>query len=143
MPTSQNVRFLGQAPQVAGREHPEGAGIAQLLELELRTHSWTTKPIENWRDGGWSVDCSKEGEELQIAVARIDPDGWMLQVTPINTPGALGRLFGKVPSASPAGVLELAKGVQEVLSTKGHYNEFKWCWDGYPQEGSPEPGPPP
>ena len=142
MPVSQNVRFLGQAPKDGEYDHPEGAAIARRLESELNGLGWTTKPINNWRDCGWSVACSKDGEEMQIALTRIKHAEWMLQVAPMSVPGIIGRLLGRVPSATPIRVLELAGSVQKVLSEESEYRDFKWCWDGFPQEGTPVPEPP-
>lgn len=136
MPISQNVTFVGEAQSDPEFDHPAGASIARRLEAGLRNAGWLVSDIDNWRDCGWSIECSRGDVRLEVSLALIDPGKWMLQVAPWKVPGPLGRLFGKRPSAMPADVLDLAKAVHAQLVQEARYSQFSWCWDGFPEEGN-------
>ena len=142
MPISQNVRFSGSAVADEEFDHPEGASIARLLQAGLSKRDWIAKPIDNWRDCGWEIDCDREEWELQVVVASVClASEWMTQVAARYHPGIIGRLLGKRPSADPKTILALARDVGIILSESGQFTDFKWCWDGYPKDFGASPIP--
>ena len=134
VPISLNATFAGSATPDPEFDHPEGASIAKLLSLALRSDGWTVCDFENWRDVGWSLACSKGVARLECAIAQFGPKAWMLQVAPASIPGLLGRLFGRQPTASQRDVLELSRNAHRALAESFH--QFRWRWDGPPTETS-------
>jgi hypothetical protein len=146
MPTSQNLRFVGDAAPDAEFGHPAGASIARLLKIGLAGRGWDSSEIENWRDSGWSISCKRDASMLEVSLAQLtDNRHWMLQIAPAAVPGVIGRLFGRSPSAQPTAVLDLALQVHAVLTELGQFCGFNWCWDDYPDEhnSTSEPSQPP
>jgi hypothetical protein len=74
-------------------------------------------------------------------MAEAELPQWMLQVSPADLPGSIGRLFGKKASAGPAEVLEMANAIDRILKGPGNFAEIRWCWDGFPEEGNSTPEP--
>ena len=137
MSTSQNCAFTAKPDEDPEFDHPAGATLARLLKRELELAGWATSDIENWRDCGWSVVCDRGGKKLEVVVAALPDDGrWMLQVAPVFVARFIGRLFGRVSSATQTDVLSLAKEVDRVLKDSGHAGDALWCWDGFPKSGS-------
>lgn len=136
MPISQNVLFKGTAPADQQFEHPPGCYIARALHRGLADSDWTPADFDNWRDCGWSIECTQDNSSLQISVAQVEEGTWMLQVSPAVVPGLLGRVFKKEPSANPTQCLSLAKVVHGILSSDGLLSGFQWCWDGYPDDST-------
>jgi len=142
MAISQNVRFLGEAAPDEEFQHPPGASIARLLKNGLSPRGWQTSEIENWRDSGWSLSFDGHRGNMELVVAQLTVKSeWLVQIAPTYVPGLLGRLLGRVPSATAADVLALAKGVYEILSANEGFGSFKWYWDGYPEEGDAKAAP--
>lgn len=141
MANSLNVRFTGAAPPDREFDHPAGASIAKLLQNKLTNIGWKTEEFDNWRDCGWFFQCSKDAARIQIAFAQGEKDEWMLQVSPTILPGFIGKIFGKLPSATPENVLLMAKDVNNILRNDKIYSNFKWCWDGFPDDNNSTPEP--
>ena len=144
MAISQNVRFSGFATPDDEFDHPAGASIARMLHTGLQDTKWTVTEFDNWRDCGWSLDCSRDNTRLQIAFSQMEEGQWMLQVAPTSNPGFLGRLFGGTVSAQPSETTELAKSIHSILKTSESFSDFMWTWDGFPEEvnSDTEPQPP-
>ena len=141
MGTSQNLTFIGTAPVDDKYAHPPGVAIARTLHSALGDHGWSTGDPDNWRDVGWSIACERAGAELKVALSEMEPTEWMLQIAPLHTPGLIGRLRGKPPSAKPSDCLDLARAIHTILITSGQYSRFKWCWDAVPDEENSTPEP--
>jgi hypothetical protein len=137
MAHSQNVRFAGKAPDGDELEHPRGSTIAILLRQQLGNKGWHVGEPDNWRDGGWSIVCSRSGSRLELVVCMtVDEGDWYLQIAAEYRPGIIGRFRGKPASASAADIFALAKDVHRILRMDGHFSDFKSCWDGYPEDDS-------
>lgn len=132
MPLSQNVVFDGTPPSDAEFDHPPGCFIARLLRESLSSAGWRSAQIENWNDRGWRILCSLDTSSLQIGFMRLGNGQWMLQISPEDIPGLVGRLLGKRPSADPSQCQALAEAVHGELSSSDLFSGFAWCWDGYP-----------
>jgi hypothetical protein len=141
MATSQNLRFAATVPADAEFDHPPGATLMRRLSAELSTAGWRTNEVDNWRDSGWSVLCSRGPGQLQLALSQIQNGEWMLQVVPHRVPGFFGGLVGSKPSATPAEVYELALAVHRALSVAGFLDSPRWRRDGFPDDehSTPEP----
>ena len=111
------------------------------LSAELSSMGWPTDEMENWRDCGWSVSCSRGFGQLQVVLSQIQNGEWMLQIAPQRVPGFFGGLIGGKPSATPAEVYELALSVHRALSAGGSLSSPRWRWDGFPDDehSTPEP----
>jgi hypothetical protein len=132
MGQSQNLQFKATVPR--------------WLAADLPAAGWQTGEIENWRDSGWSVDCTRGASRVEISLAAIDAVGereWMLQIAPERTPGAISRLFGGKPTATSQDVYELEVAVHQVLHHAQFLENPRWAWDGYPDDSpsTPEPRP--
>jgi hypothetical protein len=116
----------------------------QQVATDLAALGWRTDKIDNWRDCGWSVSCHRDVAGLEISMAELQPGEWMLQIAPLKYPGFITRTFGSQPSATPSEVYQLALDVHRTLGAAHHYENPRWCWDGYPDDGqsTPEPQPP-
>jgi hypothetical protein len=136
VPVSLNVTFAGAAPKDAEFEHPEGASVARLLRDAAQQMGWAVRDLDNWRDVGWSVLCSKGVARLEVVISSAGQDQWMLQVAPETVPGLVGRALGKQPTASHTEVLDLANVVHHALSEGELYRGFRWAWDGPPNANS-------
>ena len=141
MAVSQNVLFYGSPPDDNEFDHPPGGHITRTLRKSLVSSGWRVADMENWRDCGWSIKCNQADSSLQIAVAQVEEGKWLLQVSPTYSPGLLGRIFQKPPSANSEQCLLLAKSVHRVLSSENTFSGFLWCWDNFPseQQASSEP----
>jgi len=144
MALSQNARFSGIAHPDDEFEHPAGASIARMLHARLQDTKWIVAEFDNWRDCGWSLDCSVDSTRLQIAFSQMEEGEWMLQVAPTSNPSFLGKLFGGAVSAQPSETTELAKLIHSILQASEAFRNFMWTWDGFPEEGNSdsEPQPP-
>ncbi len=137
MAISQNLRFTGKAPPDDEFAHPAGASIARLLRDRLTDRGWTASDIDNWRDCGWSIACIRGDSHLEIVVAPMaDVSQWFVQIAAEYRPGIVGRLLGKRATAGPNEILALAKEVAGILLAEGQFTDFKWCWDGYPEDAA-------
>jgi hypothetical protein len=135
VPISQNVLFRGTPPPDEEFEHPPGCYMIRALHKALTEPSWTPSQFDNWRDCGWSIECIQEGRSIRIAIAQVRDSMWMLQIAPSVVPGLLGRLFKKQASAAPEQCLDVAKRVHNILSSYKLFSDFRWRWDGYPDDG--------
>jgi hypothetical protein len=134
MHTSQNLRFTASIPKDAEFVHPAGASLIRRLSADLAAAGWITNEMENWRDCGWSVVCRRDSSVLEVVVSQIQEGQWMLQVSPQRSPGSIGGLFGRKPSASPRDVHALAVAIHRALSTLQYLGSPQWRWDGFPDE---------
>jgi hypothetical protein len=137
MPVSQNLSFAGSAPEDPEYSQPPGLTIARMLHAAAAKHGWVPGEWDNWRDSGWSFSCARGGATLQVVLASIGEDQWMLQLAPSASPGLLGRALGRRPSATAQDCLALAKLVHEALAQEPRYTAFRWAWDGPPNQASP------
>ncbi len=134
MATSQNLRFAAWVPADAEFDHPPGAALMRRLSAEVSTAGWHTDEMNNWRDCGWSVACSRGSGQLQVVLSQIQDGEWMLQIAPHRVPGFLGGLVGSKASATPAEVYELALSVHHALLAAGFLGSPQWRWDGFPDD---------
>lgn len=134
MTISQNVRFSGFATPDDEFDHPAGASIARLLYAGLQDTKWTVSEFDNWRDCGWSLDCSDGSTRLFIAFSQMEAGEWMLQVAPKYNTGFLGKLLGGSVSAQPSETTELAKLIHTILQGSELFRNYMWTWDGFPEE---------
>jgi hypothetical protein len=134
MPNSQNLLFSTDFPVGRNDDGPPGEELITELRNELLQRSLTVEEPDNWRDCGWSVVCREGNSTLEIILGQTPDKLWMLQIVPFNLPGFVGRLLGRVPTASPEAVHRLALVVHEVLSTKFGMTKSRWRWDGFPDE---------
>src|SRR5262245_14173133 len=100
MGLSQNLLFAATVPADSEFDHPQGASLVRRLAADLTAAGWQAREMENWRDSGWSVTCTRGQSRAQISFAGVGEREWILQVAPERAPGALGRLFGGKPSAT-------------------------------------------
>jgi hypothetical protein len=133
MPISQNARFCGEAGLDEDIEDRPGKSIAALLASALIKQGWATSDLDCWRDCGWSFTCRRAAASLELVIAEATGE-WFLQIAPSYVPGLAGRLRKKPASASADDVQALARDVFAVLSEGERFSQFKWCWDGFPQE---------
>jgi len=140
MPHSQNALFGGAAPPDPEFDHPAGASIVRAIQRGLLESEWLVGDLEDWRDCGWSIRCSRGEAEADVVVTDLGPAEWFLQIHPTHTPGILGRLMGKRPSAHPDDVLRLSLAVDSLLRVAG-YTALRWRWDGYPEDDRSTPRP--
>ena len=141
MSTSLNVLFAGTPPPDPEFEHPRGCSIARLLHERLQQSAWDPADFDNWRDCGWSIECTRDGSLVQISIADVPDVGWLLQVAPTSMPGLVGRLRKKVVSATPQQIFDLAITVHAILSSSELFSDFQWCWEGYPEDEDTTPIP--
>jgi len=141
MPISQNAVFTGRVEPDPEFDHPRGAALARDLQSSLQEAGWAVSKPDDWRDCGWSMECSRENARFEVVLSGIGEDQWMLQVAPWRTAGFLCRMFGAKTSASPAEVLLLARAVHDILSKQRGFSDFQWRWDGFPgkKNSTPEP----
>ncbi len=141
MSISQNVRFSGFATPDDEFDHPAGVSIAKMLQAGLQDTRWNVTDFDNWRDCGWSLECSRDNTRLLIAFSQMEEGQWILQVAPSSNPGLLGRLFGSTVSSQPSETTELARSIHSILKTSGSFTDFMWTWDGFPEEASSDTEP--
>src|SRR5688572_2188505 len=114
MPISQNLRFTAAVPADAEFDDPPGAALIRRLSADLARAGWQCGDFDNWRDCGWSVVCRRACAEIEVVVAQIPDDAWMLQISPYYMPGLIGRLFGRQRSATAGEIHELALAVHRA-----------------------------
>jgi hypothetical protein len=137
MAISQNACFSGEAVPDAEFKDPPGASIARLLRNALANRSWEVSDIDNWRDVGWSITCSRIASKLELTITKMAVgEEWFLQIAPSYLPGLIGRLFRKAASAKPDAIQALAEDAFAALSDSGRFENFMWCWDGPPHEAN-------
>lgn len=142
MALSLNARFSGDIISDQTSEHPPGGLIARMLKVGLTARGWEVSNPDNWRDSGWSITCRRGVSNLQVVLARtVGSSEWLVQIAPTLVPGMLGRLFGRHTSAPTAFVFALAQDIHSILLEEGGFRDFKWCWDGYPEEETSTPQP--
>jgi hypothetical protein len=137
---SQYARFKADFPSDPEFDDPPGAWLANHLSGHSSQAGWQVSEIENWRDGGWSVACSKSESKLEFVVLRGKWE-WFLQVYPLKDPGFLRRWFGAVASATPAEVVSLSREIHRVLTDYERVSNLRWRIDGDPdgEHSTPEP----
>lgn len=143
MPISQNVAFTGDAEPDAEFDRPPGVSIARLLTKDLKSAGWEVSEFDNWRDCGWSLDCTRGNAQLRVVLAETGESAWMLQIAPLRMPGLVERLFGfgRRPSATASDILALAQAVHGILTQQSRFSDWKWRWDGPPSAKHSTPKP--
>jgi hypothetical protein len=107
------------------------------LQAKLAERGWQSSPIDNWRDSGWVVHCIRETAKLDIVVAPMpDSAEWVLQISATDFPGIIRRLLGKLASAGPKEIHLAANDVHAILSHDPKFTDFKWRWDGFPDDAN-------
>ena len=144
MQGSQNLRFGAYSTPPDEFEHPGGDGLMRQLCRDLALAGWTVGEIDDWRDAGFATVCQRGSEKLQLTMAKIGDEDWMIQIGAERDPGWLGRLLGKIPSATRNGIFELSVAVHRALAAGGFLRRPRWCWDGFPEDdnSTEEPKPP-
>jgi hypothetical protein len=86
--------------------------------------------------------ASRGSEEVEVVVTPNEDGEVFLQIAPYRTPGFLGRLMKKEPSATRESVQAVAELAHHYLTAKG-FGSQRWRWDGYPDDAtgtaSPQP----
>jgi hypothetical protein len=142
MANSLNVRFSGDAVPDAEFDRPQGIAIAGLMRACLADRGWEASEIEDWRDGGWTFSCAQGQSRLDVILVKTALEReWFVCIVPTRSHLLLGWLFGLKASASPEAVLALSVDVQSILAKRGRFSEFKWCWDGFPEDDTATPEP--
>jgi len=131
MPISQNLAFTGVVADDYEYPNPPGRSVVRLLSAALQNVGWSVSECENWRDCGWSFECSQSDAIQLVTLAQTDEGKWMLQISPLRVPGFMTGLFGAKPSARPNDVLALAQAVHAILSDQESIHDLRWRWDGY------------
>jgi hypothetical protein len=131
---SQNASFSGATPSGPRDIDPPGESIAVKLQSGLKLREWEPGEVDNWRDSGWSFPCRRRDCELEVVIAAVDPR-WALQIRPMHSPGMIGRLLGRRPSATAADMHDLAAQVHQLLVSDG-FRDLLWRWNGFPDEAS-------
>lgn len=143
MPRSQNLRFVPHAAPADEFDHPGGDGLMRQLCRDLALVGWTVGEINDWRDCGFSAVCQRGSEKLNLVMTKVTDGDWMIQIHAGSDPGWLGRWLGKVPSATPTGILELSAAVHRALADRDFLRRPRWRWDGFPEDdnstGEPKP----
>ncbi len=133
MAISQNVLFTGAENPPTDEGSPGGAVLTQVLQRALEESGWAVKDVDTWRDSGRRLTALREEATLEVSLAEIEEQKWLLQVTPLKSPGILGRALGRTDSAGHRDCLEIAQVVHQALTTHG-FREMRWCWNDYPDE---------
>ncbi len=134
------MRFVGAAPPDPDDPHPPGAGIARAIEVALLTRGGAVEPTDNWQDVGWIVGYGEGQGALDISLAAIGSQQWMLQVAPLHVPGFLARLTGRRAPDHRQAIHQLAREVSSVLAALGMH-DICWRWDGPPSDSDPSEPP--
>ena len=147
---SLNLIFRTSSFQDEQHEAPAGFAVAQWLQRGVAESGWHAEAPENWRDSGWSIQCSRGARTLELALGAISKPHtgtteWFLQVAPMKQPGFLARALGRRASASPEDCYALAQTLQSALVSDARCAGLKWRWNGPPDEmnSTREPLPPP
>lgn len=139
---SQNAAFSGAAAPHEDDTWAPGHSLALLIRDRLTADGWEVSEPEAWRGSGWFVECRSRGERLDVSLTATADSGWILQIAPSDIPSWLGRLRGKVASATPGATHALARAVHVVIASQGDYSGLRWCWDGDPRGASATLEPP-
>jgi hypothetical protein len=141
---SQNVIFTGRSPPHEDDSWAPGFPIAVALRDGIVIEGWAVSEVDVWRGSGWSFECSSSSQRLDVCLASLGENEWMLQVAPTVVPGWIGRLRGKLPSGTPDTCYLLACVVHRVLASDPRFSGMRWRDGGYPDPrlSTPEPLPP-
>lgn len=134
---SQNCVFGGGDLSTSDNQ-PRGLELLECLGRFLAGKEWRVGESSLWRDCGWSLPAQREYSRLTVVLSAIHETDVLIQVAPEAVPGFLGRLIGRKQSAPLEDVQQLANAVHRFLILEG-LEEQRWCWDGYPTEGTWEP----
>jgi hypothetical protein len=69
-----------------------------------------------------------------VVLCQIPNQEWLLQIAHERSPGFVGRLIGRNPSATFTEVYALAVDVQHALSSLQSLKSPRWRWDGFPDD---------
>jgi hypothetical protein len=105
------------------------------LRNGLIERGWNVTKLDNWRDCGWVCVCSNNHAEIQLVIAQMATKShWLLQISPNYSPGVIGWLFAKKPSASSDAVYAAARDVHGTISDLDQFSRVHWSWDGEPND---------
>ncbi|HUT92603.1 MAG TPA: hypothetical protein VMY37_24130 [Thermoguttaceae bacterium] len=119
-----HVSFRAELPDDEEFPHPPGYGIARYLHLALEEAGLRPKRIENWRDGGWSIDCPINGKPLYLffAHARDEERPWLLCCT--SDLGLFAKFFRRENHSDQKRQLALA--VHHALTADERFSDIRW-----------------
>jgi hypothetical protein len=113
-------RIPAEHPDVS---EPKGLLVAERVMSALREQGLVDLKLENWRDVGYSVDCTIDGWSVYCVLSHLG-DGereWILCCT--SDIGAVGRLFGRNDESARK---KLAKAVDEALHADADFSQVRW-----------------
>ena len=137
MASSQNCVVVASLPAADG---PPGQSPLQELASFLSADGWEVSEPDLWRDSGWIISVVRPDQRLEVSLATVGPSLVLLQIAPEFSPGPIGRLLRRTPSATLQDVEALAQAVHRFLRSVGHVKQ-RWCWDGFPADASATPTP--
>ena len=112
------------APVLDPTEHPPGRGIAERVGEALGC----AVAIDVWRDVGWSIDVTVEGEALAIFISELrEGSTWLLCCARAES-GFLSGAFRR-PEPRARALRALAERVDAILHAPFH--SVKWYPDGW------------
>jgi hypothetical protein len=136
MPRSQNVTFVGEAPPHRELAYPAGEGLVFEARDALSRAGVSVSEPASWRDSGWSLICDTSRGAVEVTVAAIPDNAWIVQVAPVRVPGFIDRLLGRsVPDLSRE-CLDLSRTIDAMLKSSRRYSQVRWRADGFPDEAS-------
>jgi len=114
--------------------HPKGYAVGEALVAGLRQRNVDGK-LENWRDAGWSIDCTVKGTDVYVVVSYLGQREreWILHCT--SDVGVLARLFGTDDAAAK---LSLAHLVSDILGNDSRFSNVRWYPSGWRGRGDEE-----
>ncbi|MEM9159584.1 MAG: hypothetical protein AAGB46_11085 [Verrucomicrobiota bacterium] len=130
---SLNARFQKEFPVDQEFPHPRGFQLARKLQSHLGADEWVIDEIETWRDSGWSLTSQAKRREIRISFSSTEQYEWILQISPQDSHGLIGSLFGAKQGATDENILQIGVLCDKVLKADFDLKEILWCWDAFPE----------
>jgi hypothetical protein len=108
--------------------------VGQYLAVQLRQSGVVVTATDNWRDGGWSVDCSINDKAVYFFVSYYGKPPVQYVLCCTSDRGFIAWLRG-IDDISER--WELARAVHRIMIGDSHFREIRWYVEnGWAAEGT-------
>lgn len=117
------LTFKTDIPELSDYNHPKGYSICKLLEERLEQNGVSVRPLDNYRDIAWSVDCQINDKPLFFFVGFLGTKQTDWQLIVCSQTGFVKRLFGFKDTDER---IQLTKEIHNILSSDNRFSDLKW-----------------
>lgn len=117
------LTFRTSFPESSEYDHPKGYSICKFLEINLAQAGFDVKPLDNYRDISWSVDCDINSKRVFFFVGYLGTKVTDWQLIVCSNIGPIGRMLGRRDENER---LKLARAIHTIMTNDERFTDLKW-----------------